>query len=142
MQVKNPNYRDHIDHIFARAGHIQALGIDLLDVGPGWCETQLFVKPHHSQQTGFVHAGVLATLADHTAGSAGSTLLAIDEYVLTIEFKVNFLRAAQGQRLWCRADVLKPGRMITVAEAEIFAETGEHKKLVAKATVTLAVLKA
>ena len=84
MRIKNPQYREDIARIFESAGHIQALGIHLTDVGPGWCETHLNVGPHHLQQTNLVHAGVLATLADHTAGAAGSTLLAPDEYVLTV----------------------------------------------------------
>jgi len=88
-----------------------------------------------------VHAGVLATVADHTAGAAGSTLLAADEYVLTAEFKINLLRAARGERLVCRAQVLKPGRILTVVESEVFSVTDEAPTLVAKASVTLAVLK-
>ena len=142
MRIKNPKYREDIARIFESAGHIQALGIHLTDVGPGWCETHLDVAPHHLQQTNIVHAGVLATLADHTAGAAGSTLLAPDEYVLMVEFKINLLRAARTDRLWCRGQVLKAGRMITVAESEVFATSGAETKLVAKATVTLAVLKA
>ena len=141
MHIKNPHYREDIRRIFDTAGHVQALGIQLTDVGPGWCETHLDVRPQHLQQTNIVHAGVLATLADHTAGAAGSTLMAADEYALTIEFKINLLRAARTDRLWCRGQVLKPGRMITVAESEVFAASGAATKLVAKATVTLAVLK-
>lgn len=141
MQIKNLQYRDDIKRIFDSAGHVQALGIQLTDVGPGWCETHLDVRPQHLQQTDIVHAGVLATLADHTAGAAGSTVLAPDEYVLTVEFKINLLRAARTKRLWCRGKVLKAGRMITVAESEVFAASDAATKLVAKATVTLAVLK-
>ena len=141
MHVKNPDYREVVRRIFESAGHVQALGIQLTDVGPGWCETHLDVAPHHLQQTDIVHAGVLATLADHTAGAAGTTLLAPDEYVLTVEFKINLLRAARTNKLWCRGQVIKAGRMITVAESEVFAASGVATKLVAKASVTLAVLK-
>ena len=141
MRIQNPDYRAAVADIFERAGHVQALGIRLTDLGPGWCETHLDVTPQHLQQTGVVHAGVMATLADHTAGAAGSTLVAPDEYLLSVEFKINLLRAARTERLWCRAQVLKPGRMITVAESEVFAATEAATRLVAKATVTLAVLK-
>ena len=141
MHIKNPQYREDVQRIFDSAGFIHALGIQLTDVGPGWCETHLDVTPHHLQQTNIVHAGVLATLADHTAGAAGSTVLAPNEYVLTVEFKINLLRPARAQRLWCRGQILKAGRMITVAESEVFAASDAATKLVAKATVTLAMLK-
>ena len=140
MQINDPNYRETVADIFRRAAHVQALGIELKDLGPGWCETHLDVKPRHLQQTGVVHAGVLATLADHSAGAAGSTVLAPDQYLLTVEFKINLLRAATAPRLWCRAQVLKPGRRITVAESEVFAAMETETRLVAKATVTMAVL--
>lgn len=141
MQIKNPHYREHVERIFEQAAHIRALGIQLTNVGPGWCEAHLDIAPHHLQQTHVVHAGVVATLADHTAGAASSTLLAPDEYMLTAEFKINLLRPAQGKRLWCRAQVLKPGRLLSVAESEVFASSDATTKLVAKAMVTLAVLK-
>jgi uncharacterized protein (TIGR00369 family) len=139
MEPRHPDFRARAAQIFDDAAHVRALGITLADLGPGWCETHLVVAPHHLQQTGVVHAGVLATLADHTAGAAGTTLLPADAYVLTVEFKINLLRPARGPKLWCRAQVLKPGRTITVAESEVFSSSETETKLVAKATVTLAV---
>ena len=140
--VKNPRYRDRVQQVIDRAAFVKDLGLELIDLGPGWCACGLVVEPRHLlQQTHVVHAGVLATLADHTAGAAGSTLLAADEYVLTAEFKINLLRAARGERLVCRAQVLKPGRILSVVESEVFSVTDEAPTLVAKASVTLAVLK-
>ncbi|MFQ5571782.1 MAG: PaaI family thioesterase [Rhodothermales bacterium] len=140
-QIQNLHNREHVSRIFNRAAHIQALGIELSNLGAGWCETHLVVEPRHLQQTDVVHAGVQATIADHTAGAAGSTLLDPDEYVLTVEFKVNFLRAARADELRCRADVLKPGRMLSVVESKVYAQHDGTEKLVATATVTLAVMK-
>ncbi len=140
MQVRNPKYKSVITQLFGKAAFVAEVGIQLVDLGPGWCETQLIVKPKHLQQNAFIHAGVQATMADHTAGGAASTLIAEDEFVLTVEFKVNFLRAAQGERLRCRAEVLKPGRTFTVVESEVFALTEDNSAMVAKAMVTLAVL--
>ncbi len=140
--VKNPHYRDRVQQVINQAAFVKDLGLELIDLGPGWCACGLVVAPRHLQQTHVVHAGVLATVADHTAGAAGSTLLPADEYVLTAEFKINLLRAARGERLVCRAQVLKPGRILTVVESEVFSVTDEAPTLVAKASVTLAVLKA
>jgi uncharacterized protein (TIGR00369 family) len=103
----------------------------------GLFETVCPVRPEHRQQDGFVHAGVLATLADHTAGYAAYTLVPQDRRILTIEFKINFLKPAVGDRVLCRARVLSPGRTILVAESEVFAIDSGADRLVAKATVTL-----
>jgi uncharacterized protein (TIGR00369 family) len=140
MEPRNPDYRKQAIRIFDQAAHVREVGIVLSDLGPGWCETQLAVQPKHLQQTSVVHAGVLATLADHTAGTAATTLLPAEDYVLSVEFKINLLRAARGPKLWCRAQVLKAGRRIFVVESEVFSTSDAGTKLVAKATVTLAVL--
>jgi uncharacterized protein (TIGR00369 family) len=116
------------------------LGARLTEVRAGVAESALTVEPRHGQQDGFVHAGVMATLADHTAGAAAGTLLRADQGVLSIECKVNLLRPATGARLRCRAEVLRPGRTISVVEASVFTEDPAPARLCAKATVTLAVV--
>ncbi|RMF02937.1 MAG: PaaI family thioesterase [Alphaproteobacteria bacterium] len=137
FEPRNPDYRDHVSAIFDAAPFIRVLGATLQSVAPGMCETALELRPDHLQQNGFVHAGVQATLADHTAGCAAATLMAADMAVLTAEFKINLLRAASGTRLCCCARVLRPGSSLTVAESELFAEDGERRALVSKALVTL-----
>ncbi len=139
MKPRNPDFARAVRAIFEGAAFIQDLGVSLSDLGPGWCETQLALEPRHRQQHGFVHAGVQATVADHTAGAAGMTLVGPGEGVLSVEFKVNLLRPAGGDRLLCRGAVLRGGRSLIVAESEVWAEDAEARTLVAKATVTLAV---
>lgn len=136
--TRNPDYRAAVERIFATAPFVRSLGIELIDLGPGWCQTQMPLSDRHCQHHGYVHAGVQATLADHSAGAAASTLIAVDEQILSVEFKVNLLRTARGELLHCRAAVLKPGRTITVVEAEVYAETRAERTLVSKAIVTLA----
>lgn len=133
--------REELERIFSAAPFVASLGIQLLSLGPGECETRLEIKPSHLQQDGFVHAGVQATMADHTAGGAAATLIGPGEIVLTAEFKINLLRAARGRTLRCRSKVLKPGSRLTVVESEIFCETEEDRKLVSKTTATIAVVK-
>ena len=137
MKTQNPHYRDQVRAIFSQAPFIEDLGLVLSDLGPGWCETTLTLAPKHLQQDGYVHAGVQATMADHTAGGAAGTLVRANEMVLTAEFKINLLRPAIGERLRCRATVLKPGRTLIVAESEVYAVRDGKEKLAAKATVTL-----
>ena len=127
--------------IFDNAPFVQHLGIRVVRQAEGACDTVMSVRAEHLQQDGYVHAGVIATIADHTAGGAAGTLLKAHQGVLSIEFKVNMLRPAKGEELFCRGTVLRGGRTITVAESEVFARSnGLDDKLIAKATVTLAVV--
>ena len=131
--------KDFIARMFQSAAFVQDLGIELVDTGEGWCETMLHIAPRHQQQNGYIHAGVSATIADHTAGGAAMSLTAEGFGVLSIEFKINLLRPAIGERLRCRATVLKPGRAISFVEAEVFSVSSQER-LVAKASVTLAIV--
>ncbi len=125
---------------FRGAPFMAQLGVQLEDLGQGWCEASLELLPWHLQQTGVAHAGVVAALADHCAGAAASTGLEPGQYLVTAEFKINLLRGAGGQRLFCRGEVLRRGRTLCVAEAEVFAEAGGERTLVAKLTSTLSVI--
>jgi uncharacterized protein (TIGR00369 family) len=129
-----------IHRLYEAAPFIRTLGMELAAIAPGRCETVLTLAKHHLQQDGVVHAGVLATMADHTAGTAGATVIGPEAYVLTAEFKINLLRAALSDRLHCIGTVLKPGRRLIVAESEVFDGPPENDRLVAKAMVTLAVM--
>lgn len=140
MQTQNPNFRRKVEEIFERAAFIETLGIRLRGVGAGWCETTLDVLPRHLQQDGYIHAGVQATMADHTAGGAAGSVIREDQIVLSVEFKINLLRPAKGEAMRCKAQVLKAGRTLVVVESEIFSHDGAQEKLTAKATVTLAVV--
>ena len=131
--------KQFISKMFEATPFVQDLGIELVDVGEGWCETTLRLTPKHLQQNGYVHAGVSATIADHTAGGAAMSLAPHGFGVLSIEFKINLLRPAIGERLRCRATVLKPGRSISFVEAEVFS-VSNPERLVAKASVTLAIV--
>ena len=130
--------QSEIARIFELAPFIADLGICLDSIVPGECRTSLVLAERHLQQDGFVHAGVQATMADHTAGAAAASLVASGRYVLTAEFRISLLRAAKGSHLTCVAKVLKAGSSLTVVESEVFCGTPESARLVSKATVTLA----
>ena len=138
MRTYNPNYRQVVQDIFESAPYIQSLGIRLVDLGVGWVESEMVIRPNHLQHSGLVHAGVQATLADHSAGAAAATLVAPNTNVLTIEFKINLLRPAAGEKLTCRSNVLKAGRMITIVESTVSAHANQKMLLVSKATITIA----
>lgn len=138
MQSPNPEWRAEVERVFHGAPFIQSLGAQLVEAAPGYCVSRIPLDTHHLQQDGYVHAGVQATLADHTAGTAAASLLPPGHIVLTAEFKINLLRAARGSTLIAEATILKPGRLLTIAETEVYAVEGDARTLVAKATVTLA----
>jgi uncharacterized protein (TIGR00369 family) len=127
-----------VQQIFHDAQFIRSLGIELTSFGKGWCETRVRVIPALQQQHGFIHAGVLMTLADHTCGGAAASTVPDDRDVLTVEHKISFLRPASGSVLVCRAEVLRAGKNLIFAEAEVKA--GEDGRIVAKASSTLAIV--
>lgn len=131
-----------VQGIFDRAAFIRHLGIELAAVSEGKCETRMRTRPEHGQQHGHIHAGVITTLADHTAGGAARAAVAEGCDVLTIEFKINFLRPAKGPGLAARGLVLRAGKSIVVAESEVFDGAVQGEMLVAKCVSTLLVLKA
>jgi len=103
----------------------------------GFFESRVRIEDHHRQQDGFIHAGIMATMADHTAGYAAFTTVSEEFQILTIEFKVNFLKPAHGEALVCRSKVIREGAQIIIAESEISDVKGGAETLVAKALVTL-----
>ena len=141
MDMPTSPERQRVQHGFDACAFVRHLGIRLVDCGPGWCEAELALRPEHLQHSGVAHAGVIATLADQCAGGAAMTLLDMGALVVTAEFKINMLRPGSGERLRCRGQVLKLGRTMTVSESEVFAIDGGERRLVAKLSATLAVLR-
>ncbi len=126
--------------IFASAPFMRDLGVEPIAVEAGRITTELVVAERHLQHTGYVHAGVMASLADHSMGAAAQTLAPAQHWVLTAELKTSQLRAARGLRLVCVAWVIKSGRNISFAEAEVFTEdAAQARTLVMKASATMAV---
>ncbi|MBW1892992.1 MAG: PaaI family thioesterase [Deltaproteobacteria bacterium] len=112
-------------------------GFEVQRIEKGLFESRLKLQREHKQQDGFVHAGVIATMADHTAGYSAYTLVTNDYRILTIEFKINYFRPAIGDEIICRARVINRGEKIIVSESEVFSIINGDEKLVSKAMVTL-----
>jgi uncharacterized protein (TIGR00369 family) len=130
---------ENVGKIFYLANFIRDLDVRLEKVGAGTCETSLVVQERLRQQHGFVHGGVIAAMADHTAGGAARSVSG-DRDVVTVEFKINYLRPAIGNRLRCSASVLRAGQSVIVAESLVFAHYAGKEDLVAKLTETLFVI--
>jgi uncharacterized protein (TIGR00369 family) len=106
---------------FARQGFMAHLGAELGEVGAGTCTISCRPRPELTQQHGFMHAGVVAAIADSAAGYAALSLMPAGSEVLTVEFKLNLLSPAEGDLLVARGRVLRPGRTLTVCEAAVAA---------------------
>lgn len=129
--------RQRIQTSFARQGLMSTLGASLVTVARGLVEIALRPGPAISQQHGFVHAGAVSAIADNAAGYAALSLMPPGRGVLTTEFKINLVAPAAGDLILARGKVVKPGRTLTLAMAEVFAITGGQEKLIALLTATL-----
>jgi uncharacterized protein (TIGR00369 family) len=139
-QPRDPNWIQKTLQTFNAAPFIRDVGFRLVDLEPGRIVTELDLVERHFQQDGYVHAGVQATMADHTAGTACATLMAPGRIVLTIEFKLSLMVAARGQKLLCRGEVLKAGKQVSFAEAKVFVVESGVERLVSHATASMALV--
>ena len=135
--TRDPDYEARVRASFGKQALLETIGATLVRAAPGEVDIALPVSPKVSQQHGFVHAGAVAAIADTACGYAALTLMPPGAGVLTAEFKINLMAPAAGERLVAQGRVLKPGRTLTVAQAEVFAEAGGGRKLVALLTATL-----
>lgn len=118
------------------------IGARLSLVEPGIVEITLPYRADLTQQHGYLHAGVVTTIADSACGYAAYTLMPAGSEVLSVEFKVNMLRPAQGENFVARAEVIKPGRTLTVVRADVFGLSAkEERVLVATMQGTMICLK-
>jgi len=125
---------------FAKQGHMAAVGATIGPISRGSVEIALRPSPSTSQQHGFVHGGIVSAIADTAAGYAALTVMPPDTGVLTVEFKINFVAPAAGDRIIARARVVKPGRTLVLTHADVFAESAGKEKLIAVLTGTMMVV--
>lgn len=125
-----------IGESFDKQAFMTTLGARLSHVAAGVVEIELPISAHVSQQHGFVHAGAVASIADSACGYAALTLMPARTGILTAEFKINLLAPAAGDRLVAKGRVVKAGRTLTLALAEVFAIKDGAPKLCAMMTAT------
>jgi uncharacterized protein (TIGR00369 family) len=119
---------------------MRLLAARLLEVRPGYCAIELPYREDLTQQHGYIHAGIVATIVDSAGGYAGFTLFPEDSTVLTVEYKLNLLAPARGERLFAEGHVVKPGRTLAITRGEVYAEAGGKRTLCALMQQTLIVL--
>ena len=128
--------------IFLKKDFVQGFpafcGIEVEHIDYGMFSSKLNIRPEHKQQDGFVHAGVIATMADHTAGYSAYTVVPENMRILTIEYKINYFKPAVGDKVICKSKLLNKGKNILVAESNLFMISKSTEVQISKAIVTLA----
>jgi uncharacterized protein (TIGR00369 family) len=122
---KNPDYESVVRQSFERQRMMATLGVSLVHLAPGEVDLRAPFAPEFGQQNGYWHAGAVASLADSANGYAALSLAPPDTDVLAVEFKINLLAPARGPAFLAQGRVVRPGRMLTVCLAEVFAVEGK-----------------
>jgi uncharacterized protein (TIGR00369 family) len=119
---------------------MQTLGAVMGKVEPGQVEIEMPFQAGLTQQHGFIHGGIVTSILDSACWYAAFSLIAPDSAVLTVEYKVNFMAPAKGERLVSRGQVLRPGASITVCKGDVVAYDGGEEKLVTTMLMTMMIL--
>ena len=127
----NPSFADEITQSFAKQTIMGLIGAELTRVEPGIVEITLPYRADLAQQHGYLHAGIVTTIADSACGYAAYSLMPPNSEVLSVEFKVNLLRPAKGETFTAVAEVVKAGKTLTVVRADVFGVDGDRRELVA-----------
>jgi len=127
FEPRDPNYVARIHSSFDRQRVMETIEARLTRVEPGLVEIELPYREDLTQQHGYLHAGISTTIADSAGGYAAYSLMPADSSVLAVEFKVNLLRPATSPSIACRAEVVKPGRQLSVVQATARESGGERK---------------
>ena len=117
----DPNYATRVRASFERQQVMAWIGAKLTHLAPWQCEIMLPRKPELTQQHGYIHGGIIGTIGDTAGGDAAFTLMPHDASVLTVEFKMNIMAPADGEQLIARGEVIRAGRSLVVARADVFA---------------------
>jgi uncharacterized protein (TIGR00369 family) len=136
-QPLDPDYERRVRDSFGRQAFMATLGARLVAVEPGRVVIEVLPRPDLTQQHGFLHAGVVASIADTACGYAAFSLMPAQAGVLSVEFKLNLLAPAVGERLLAIGVVVKAGRTLSVCSGEVVAERAGTTSLVALMQATM-----
>jgi uncharacterized protein (TIGR00369 family) len=121
----DPHFAARIRESFGRQKAMALIGATLGAVEPGYVEVALPFREDLTQQKGFIHGGILGMIADTACGYSAFSLMPADCSLVTVEYKINILTPARGSQV-AKGEVVKAGRTLTVARAEVYSEDGRH----------------
>lgn len=131
------SFEERVRESFARQRLMTTIGARIQSVAPGEVVIELPFHDDLTQQHGYLHAGIVTSIADTACGYAAFSLMPEDADVLSVEYKINLLSPARGEKFIARASVKRAGRNLTVCEAEVFAITGDEEKPIAVMLATM-----
>ena len=137
MLPLDPNFESRVRASFSQQGMLAALGAQIGLLRAGEVHLDAPYDARFTQQDGFLHAGIVTTLMDSACGYAAFTLMPAASRVLSVEFKVNLLSPARGERFRAEGRVIKAGRTITVCEGKLFSIEKEEETLCAIMQATM-----
>jgi uncharacterized protein (TIGR00369 family) len=137
FQATDPGFEARVRASFGRQAAMKLIGAVLTRVEPGLATVELPYRAELGQQHGFFHGGMVAMIGDNAAGYAAYSLFPADSSVLTVEFKLNLIAPADGERLVATGRVKKPGRTLTICEFEVVAHKGGSATVCAVGLETL-----
>lgn len=137
MDPVDPNFEARVRSSFDQQQFMNTIGGRLVKVEPGIAILELDFNRTLAQQHGYVHAGVITTIADNSCGYAAYSLMPNNSEVLTVEFKVNFLAPAIGKRFEAIGRVVKPGKTLTICSAEVIAHENGQTRLICMMQATM-----
>lgn len=136
-QPRDPDFERRVRASFAKQAFMSTLGVEIERLEPGRVVLAMPFAADFTQQHGSLHAGAIATLADSACGYAALGLATPDTAVLSVEFKINLLAPAAGERFVADATVTKSGRTLSVCDATVRGLADGEAKLVATMTATI-----
>ncbi|WP_084545101.1 PaaI family thioesterase [Derxia gummosa] len=136
----DPRLEAKIRTAYAAQGPARLLGLNIVSLAPGRCSMELPFSEAVSQHHGYYHGGIISTLGDSVGGAAGCTRAGIDDGIVAVEFKINFLAPAVGEKLVGHAEVVRAGRQLVITTIDIVSVKDGVEKQVALMQQTLAVL--
>jgi uncharacterized protein (TIGR00369 family) len=137
FEPRDPGWNAKVRASFDRQTFMQTIGAKLVSLSPGRCEVELPFRADLCQQNGYLHGGLVTTIAANATGYAAFSLMPANSSVLGTEYKINLLNPAAGERFVAVGQVLKPGKVLSVVECEVEAIKAGQKKLIAKMLATM-----
>lgn len=133
----NTDFEQRVRESFARQKLMRTIGAELRQVLPGKVVIEMAFQDELTQQHGFTHAGIITAIVDTACGYAALSLMPAGADVLSVEYKVNFLSPAVGERFVAEGSVVKAGRTITVCEGSVRSINKDREKNVAAMLATI-----
>jgi uncharacterized protein (TIGR00369 family) len=137
LRAATPDFEARLRASFGRQEVMKTLGAKLATIGPGVVDIELPFRVDLTQQHGFIHAGIIAAIGDSACGYAAFTLMPPDAAVLSVEFKINLLTPAKGERFIARGRVVRSGRTLSTCAADVVAVDRGEERVVATMLATM-----